>query len=129
MTNAWLQQQRKGALTEIADHVGLKKCAPHRLPHPPGTYLRQLFVVPFSLTLDDLGSVERYKKIDLEVALEEHLRANSSKLSSDSKVAPFFYTVDPLSPVKQDPATGTVQEKKPRARRQTIKAREELKEE
>ena len=28
MTNAWLQQQRKGALTEIADHVGLKKCAP-----------------------------------------------------------------------------------------------------
>ena len=74
--------------------------------------------------------MERYKKIDLEVALEEHLRANSSKLSSDSKVAPFFYTVDPLSPVKQDPATGTVQtaerEKKPRARRQTIKAREEL---
>ncbi|CAF9936209.1 hypothetical protein IMSHALPRED_010498 [Imshaugia aleurites] len=99
MTNAWLQQQRKGALTEIADHVGLK-------------------------------NVERYRKIDLEVALEEHLRANSSKLSSDSKVAPFFYTVDPLSPVKQDPATGTVQtvekEKKPRARRQTIKAREEL---
>ena len=27
MTNAWLQQQRKGALTEIADHVGLKKYA------------------------------------------------------------------------------------------------------
>ncbi|KAF6220431.1 hypothetical protein HO133_002863 [Letharia lupina] len=99
MTNAWLQQQRKGALTEIADHVGLK-------------------------------NVERYKKIDLEVALEEHLRANSSKLSSDSKVAPFFYTVDPLSPTKQDPATGTVQtvekERKPRARRQTLKAREEL---
>ena len=63
------------------------------------------------------------------MALEEYLRANSSKLSSDSKVAPFFYTVDPLSPVKQDPATGTVPtEKKPRARRQTIKAREELKE-
>lgn len=34
MTNAWLQQQRKGALTEIADHVGLKKCAP-TLPIPP----------------------------------------------------------------------------------------------
>ena len=76
------------------------------------------------------NSVERYKKIDLEVALEEHLRANSSKLSSDSKVAPFFYTVDPLSPLKQDPTTRAVQtvekEKKPRARRQTIKAREEL---
>lgn len=74
------------------------------------------------------NSVERYKKTDLEVALEEHLRANSSRLSADSRVAPFFYTVDPLSPVKQDAATGTVQtvEKKPRARRQTIKAREEL---
>ena len=75
-------------------------------------------------------SVERYKKIDLEVALEEHLRANSTKLSSDSKVAPFFSTVDPLSPVKQNPLTGTVQtaekEKRPRARRQTLKAREEL---
>ena len=122
MTNAWLQQQRKGALTDIADHVGLKKCAPHPLPAPSSSHR--------SLTLN---SVERYKKIDLEVALEEYLRANSSKLSSDSKVAPFFYTVDPLSPVKQDPATGTVQtvekEKKPRARRQTIKAREELKEE
>ena len=74
--------------------------------------------------------MERYKKIDLEVALEEHLRSNSSKLASDPKVAPFFYTVDPLSPVKQNPATGTVKtvekEKKPRARRQTIKAREEL---
>ena len=84
-----------------------------------------------ALTFALKNSVERYKKIDLEVALEEYLRANSAKLSSDSKVAPFFYTVDPLSPVKQDPATGTVQavEKKPRARRQTIKAREELKEE
>lgn len=87
-------------------------------------------------------SVERYKKIDLEVALEEHLRANGSKLAGDARVAPFFYTVDPLSPVKQDPATGSgrstgqqqqqqqaavgEREKKPRARRQTIKAREEL---
>ena len=37
MTNAWLQQQRKGALTEIADHVGLKKCAPtiKELPQTP----------------------------------------------------------------------------------------------
>ena len=116
MTNAWLQQQRKGALTEIADHVGLKKYA-----YPPSS------LSPIKLA--DTGyfdSVERYKKIDLEVALEEHLRANSSKLASDSKVAPFFYTVDPLSPVKQDPATGTAPEKKPRARRQTLKAREEL---
>lgn len=125
MTNAWLQQQRKGALTEIADHVGLKKCAP-TLPIP---HLSQIYRI-LKLTTTYRNSVERYKKIDLEVALEEHLRANSSKLSSDSKVAPFFYTVDPLSPTKQDPATGTVQtvekERKPRARRQTLKAREEL---
>ena len=122
MTNAWLQQQRKGALTEIADHVGLKKCALTLCPIPSS--------FPFRLAdPKTVDSVEKYKKIDLEVALEEHLRANSSKLSSDSKVAPFFYTVDPLSPVKQDPATGTAQEKKPRARRQTLKAREELKDE
>ena len=129
MTNAWLQQQRKGALTEIADHVGLKKCAATTFPSPLLPFLSQLYYTSHSLTLHiATNSVERYKKIDLEVALEEHLRANSSKLASDSKVAPFFYTVDPLSPVKQDPATGTVQttEKKPRARRQTIKAREEL---
>lgn len=130
MTNAWLQQQRKGALTEIADHVGLKKCARPPFPSPSSVFsLSQLYGTSFSLTLHiATNSVERYKKIDLEVALEEYLRANSSKLASDSKVAPFFYTVDPLSPVKQDPATGTVQttEKKPRARRQTIKAREEL---
>ena len=129
MTNAWLQQQRKGALTEIADHVGLKKCAPKPFHLHSSQISASFSVIPFWLTLNNLDSVERYKKIDLEVALEEHLRANSSKLSSDSKVAPFFYTVDPLSPVKQDPATGTGQEKKPRARRQTIKAREELKEE
>ncbi len=96
------------------------------ISNPPTLRLPSQFKLADTGNLD---SVERYKKIDLEVALEEHLRANSSKLSSDSKVAPFFSTVDPLSPVKQDPMTGTAQEKKPRARRQTIKAREELKEE
>ena len=69
-------------------------------------------------------SVDRYKKIDLEVALEEYLRAHWGSLSQDPKVAPFFAGVDPLSPVKREP--GSVEEKVKRPRRQTLKAREDL---
>lgn len=58
------------------------------------------------------------------MVLEEHLRNNSSALSKDPKVEAFYQGVDPASPVKHERGTVTG-EKKPRQRRQTLKAREE----
>lgn len=71
------------------------------------------------------------RKNDLETALEQHLRTNASKYAGDQNLAPFYQGVDPASPVKHKAGKAVSggmkeEEKKPRARRQTIKAREEL---
>ncbi|KAL9104285.1 MAG: hypothetical protein Q9163_000726 [Psora crenata] len=95
----WLQRQRKSDLTEIAQHVGLQ-------------------------------SYERMKKSELEVAVEDFLRSNASRYENDPTTAPFYRGVDPASPVQHKNgkavAGGMKDEgKKPRPRRQTIKANEE----
>jgi len=59
------------------------------------------------------------------MAIEQHLRDNQTSLQKDPKVSPFYAGVDPASPVKHNPGPAE-QATKPR-RRQTIKAREELK--
>ncbi|KAL2037586.1 hypothetical protein N7G274_009699 [Stereocaulon virgatum] len=64
-----------------------------------------------------LKNYEKFKKSDLEMVLEEHLRANQSSLAKDPRVSPFYQGVDPASPVKHNPG---VAESKPK-RRQTIK--------
>ena len=66
-------------------------------------------------------SYEKYKKLDLEMVLEEHLRANQSSLATDPKVAPFYQGVDPASPVKH--SLGVAQKQR---RKQTIKSNEEV---
>lgn len=66
----------------------------------------------------------KYKKSDLEMVIEQRLRENQSTLENDPKVSAFFQGVDPASPVKHNP--GPAEEKKPRQRRQTIKAKEDL---
>ena len=71
------------------------------------------------------------KKNELEVAVEEHLRSNSSKYEKDPATALFYQGVDPASPVKHKGGKAIAggmkeEEKKPRARRQTIKARDEV---
>lgn len=61
--------------------------------------------------------------MDLEMSLEQFLRDNQTSLEKDPRVSAFYQGVDPASPVKHNPGPS---EKKPRQRRQTIKAKEEL---
>lgn len=62
MTNAWLQQQRKGALSEIADHVGLKKCAP-TLFQSPLPALRTLSIAYHSSCADTTSSQQQRRAV------------------------------------------------------------------
>ena len=70
------------------------------------------------------------RKNELEIALEEHLRSNTSRLISNTTVAPFYQGVDPASPVKHKAgkavsggkAEDEMEKKTSRQRRQTIKA-------
>ena len=59
-------------------------------------------------------SYKSAKKTDLEIIVEEHLNTNSSTLSKDAKLTPFYTIAEIKSPA----------EKKPRQRRQTIKAQD-----
>lgn len=72
-------------------------------------------------------SYESLLKSDLEVALEEHLRANEASLNKDPVLEPFYRRIA-VSPIKRESAgvlTSGDDQKKPRVRRQT-KAREEF---
>ncbi|KAL9581404.1 MAG: hypothetical protein Q9212_003918 [Teloschistes hypoglaucus] len=100
----WLQKQRKPELHELAAHVGLK-------------------------------NYDKLLKLDLEEALNKHLRTNQTRLEKDPTISGFYKRLD--TPVKREResgghvsaagATSVVQEvKKPKQRRQTLKAREEL---
>ncbi|KAI9805090.1 MAG: hypothetical protein M1825_000924 [Sarcosagium campestre] len=75
-----------------------------------------------------LKDYESLKKSDLEVALDEHLRANESSLAKKSRFSPFYTrtgTGSSSSPVKRDSAIaapnseGESKPAKPRARRVT----------
>ncbi|KAL8675452.1 MAG: hypothetical protein Q9168_000153 [Polycauliona sp. 1 TL-2023] len=101
----WLQRQRKPDLQTLASHVGMKQ-------------------------------YENLLKPELEVALDDYLRKNQNRLQSDPALSSFYKRLE--SPVKRERSSGNsvggvgaasaVQEevKKPKQRRQTIKAREEL---
>ena len=86
---------------------------------PASPLLKKLKSLPYSY--------ENLLKSDLEVALEEHLRANEASLKKDPILEPFYRRIA-ASPIKRE-NTGTVtsgeEYKKPRVRRQT-KAREEI---
>ena len=80
------------------------------------------------------NSYEGLLKSDLEVALEEHLRANESRLSGDPALEPFYRRIGALSPIKRESGaggggalltSGDEVKKQPRARRQT-RAKEEI---
>ncbi|KAL8993826.1 MAG: hypothetical protein Q9169_006054 [Polycauliona sp. 2 TL-2023] len=100
----WLQRQRKPDLQILASHVGMKQ-------------------------------YDNLLKPDLEVALDDYLRKNQSRLQSDPTLANFYKRLE--TPGKRDRSSGSgagagaasaLQEeiKKPKQRRQTIKAREEI---
>ena len=70
------------------------------------------------------------KKTELELAVEDFLRSNASRYENDATTAPFYQGVDPASPVKHKGGKVTgggmkEEEKKPRQRRQTLRAKEE----
>ena len=68
------------------------------------------------------------KKSELEIALDEHLRANQSSLSKEESLSDYYKRlgVRMRSPAKRESGGITSgDEKKPRARRQT-KAKEEI---
>ena len=69
------------------------------------------------------------KKTELEIALDEHMRANQSRLSKDSSLAAFYRRITaPSSPVKRETSVAVVVDdvtRKPRARRIT-RARDEI---
>ncbi|KAL8726456.1 MAG: hypothetical protein Q9181_006045, partial [Wetmoreana brouardii] len=94
----WLQKQRKPDLQELAARVGLK-------------------------------NYDKLLKTELEVALDDHLRTNQTRLQNDPLTSGFYKRKE--SPVKRESggatATSVVEEvKKPKQRRPTLKAREEL---
>ncbi|KAL8948019.1 MAG: hypothetical protein Q9222_005761 [Ikaeria aurantiellina] len=95
----WLQRQRKPDLQNLAAHVGMK-------------------------------NYDTMLKNELEVALDDFLRTNQSQLQNDPSLSAFYKRLG--TPVKREsggvPASTSVIEdvKKPKQRRQTIKAREEL---
>ena len=79
------------------------------------------------------NSYQNLKKPELEVALDDHLRANQATLSKDSRLEPFYDRVfAPSSPVKKEGqgfnGAGSDGETKPprstRARRLTKAANE-----
>ncbi|KAI4216049.1 MAG: hypothetical protein LQ351_001545 [Letrouitia transgressa] len=98
----WLQRQRKADLHSLAQHTGMKDYA-------------------------DL------LKPDLEVRLDNHLRANQTTFGKDPQLSGFYKRMV-ASPVKRDAGlttalaltSGDEGVKKPKQRRQTLKAREEL---
>lgn len=73
-----------------------------------------------------LSSYEDLKKADLEVALDEHLRANSSIFSGDKRLAEYYRRLSQpsrvSSPVKKEPKIDTTtpgdETKRPSRRRQ-----------
>lgn len=74
-----------------------------------------------------LQNYENLLKPDLEVALEEYMRVNQTKLASDPSLEPFFKRIA-ASPVKRESVSAITsgdEVRKPRVRRQT-KAREEI---
>ena len=71
------------------------------------------------------------RKSELEVAVEDYLRSNASRYENDPATAPFYQGADPASPVKHKSGKAVgggmkEEEKRPRQRRQTLKAKEDL---
>ena len=69
------------------------------------------------------------KKTELEIALDEHMRANQSRLSKDTSLVAFYRRITtPSSPVKRETSVAVVvvdDTRKSRARRIT-RARDEI---
>ncbi|KAL8802313.1 MAG: hypothetical protein Q9182_003891 [Xanthomendoza sp. 2 TL-2023] len=95
----WLQRQRKPDLQNLASHVGMT-------------------------------NFDNLLKPELETALDDYLRTNQPRLHTDPALSGFYKRLE--SPVKREkgagPATTSVVEevKRPKQRRQTFKAREDL---
>lgn len=77
-----------------------------------------------------LRSYDHLLKSDLEVALEEHLRANAARYAQDPRLEPYYRRQAVLSPAKRETGSTLItsgdDNKRPqRARRQTRGARED----
>ena len=58
--------------------------------------------------LTSVLSYENLLKTDLEVALEEHLRANQSSLSKNPQLEPYYRKIGAGSPVKRETSSALV---------------------
>ena len=130
----WLQRQRKTELAALAEHLGLNKYAVFPSASLSPDFLQKTQSITDVARSLLCSSYEHLLKSDLEVLLEEHLRANEETLRNDPALTPFFKRIA-QSPIKRESATASSllkaaaedeDRRKPRARRQTIKAREEL---
>ncbi|KAL8697073.1 MAG: hypothetical protein Q9201_007320, partial [Fulgogasparrea decipioides] len=123
----WLQKQRKPDLQELAAHVGLKKYV--TLTQSQSTSSAGSPCLLQRLIFYPRRSYDKLLKTELEVALDDHLRTNQTRLQNDPLASAFYKRKE--SPVKRESggatATSVVDEvKKPKQRRPTLKAREEL---
>jgi len=66
-----------------------------------------------------LRDYENLKKSELEMALDEHMRANQTKLVKDNALQPYFKRINNPSPVKRE--VSLTETKTPRAVRRTTK--------
>jgi hypothetical protein len=82
--------------------------------------------------ISDLKGFEDYKKVELEAALDEHLRANTSIFSADKRLADYYRRLAQLprvvSPIKlkTEPAASGDEAKKLSRRRQTNKVKDDV---
>lgn len=123
----WLQRQRKADLQNLAAHVGMIKYVLSCQSLTGANYDRLLdALMDFA---EHWFSYDTLLKTELEVALDEFLRTNQISLQNDPQLSGFYKRIN--SPVKRESGGGTatslVEEvKKPKQRRQTLKAREDL---
>jgi len=91
--SSWIQRQKKADLIEIADSIGFTEWAVHTCA------TRQFYT---ETHLNYLFSYEGLLKVELDVALQDYLEENASRLSIEPRLAPFYTRRGVGSPIKRE---------------------------
>ena len=73
-----------------------------------------------------LNSFESLKKADLEVALDDHMRANKDTLSKNSTLAQFYKRVDAPTRKESSGSSSLPEVKTPAIKKRVSKAKDEI---
>ncbi|KAG5953353.1 hypothetical protein E4U53_005897 [Claviceps sorghi] len=114
-TNSWLRAQRKHELVELAENIGLTKyvvpsaavgLAPDAMAQRDNSTGKRRASAPNTMPANPVApnSYESLKKSDLEVALDDFIAENSSRLADRPDLASYFNSRSKAlgSPVKKE---------------------------